>query len=236
MNFLTAEWRKLVMINYAVPPELLQAYLPQGTELDLWQGKCYLSIVGFLFCNTRLLGIKVPLHTNFEEVNMRFYVTRQEGGTQKRGVVFIKEIVPKVMLSVVANTVYKEHYHTMKMRHIIKKDQDEMYIRYSWGRKNTDYISLTAQVNPTDIAPGSEAEFITEHYWGYTRVSPQKTWEYDVVHPRWKQYPVLQHELCINFKNTYGPRFAFLEKEVPTSVLLAEGSEIAVKNTRRIRR
>ncbi len=47
--FLTAEWRYLAMFNYEVPPELLAPLVPRGTELDSWQGKVYVSLVGFLF-------------------------------------------------------------------------------------------------------------------------------------------------------------------------------------------
>ena len=60
MSFLRAEWRKLALANYAVDPALLQPMVPHKTELDLWNDTCYVSLVGFMFVNTRLLGIKVP--------------------------------------------------------------------------------------------------------------------------------------------------------------------------------
>ena len=104
MNFLTAEWRKLAIVNYEVNPEILEKYLPNGVELDFWDGKCLISVVGFMFLNTQLLGISVPFHRNFEEVNLRFYVKKWENQQWKRGVVFIKEIVPKKALSIIANT------------------------------------------------------------------------------------------------------------------------------------
>lgn len=117
MSFLKAEWRKLVLANYTIEPEILSKYVPFGTELDLWNGKCYVSLVGFMFLNTRLLGVKIPFHVNFEEVNLRFYVKRLDRDTWKRGVVFIKEIVPKPALTFVANTVYQENYETLPMQH-----------------------------------------------------------------------------------------------------------------------
>ena len=87
MSFLKAEWRKLILANYKVEPELLKPYLPYGTELDLWQDSCYLSLVGFMFVNTKIKGVKIPFHVNFEEVNLRFYVKRYDNGEWKRGVV-----------------------------------------------------------------------------------------------------------------------------------------------------
>jgi uncharacterized protein YqjF (DUF2071 family) len=80
MSFLNAEWRKLAIANYVIDPATLANYLPAGTELDLWEGKYYVSLVGFMFKNTKLLGIKIPFHVNFEEVNLRFYVKRFENG------------------------------------------------------------------------------------------------------------------------------------------------------------
>ena len=132
MSFLKAEWRKLILVNYEVDPSVLENYLPFGTELDLWNDKCYVSVVGFMFLNTKLLGLKIPFHVNFEEVNLRFYVKRKEGGHWKRGVVFIKEIVPKPTLTFFANTVYKENYQTSPMKHIWSETSSERIVEYHW--------------------------------------------------------------------------------------------------------
>ena len=113
MSFLTAEWNDLALINYEINPEILQKYVPIGTELDLWNSKCYISLIGFMFENVKVLGVKIPFHVNFEEVNLRFYVKRFEDGKWKRGTVFIKEIVPKHAVTLVANTLYKERYQTL---------------------------------------------------------------------------------------------------------------------------
>jgi uncharacterized protein YqjF (DUF2071 family) len=129
-SFLQAEWRKLAIANYIIDPRLLLPFVPAGTELDLWEGKCYISLVGFMFLNTRLLGVRVPGHVNFEEVNLRFYVKRGE----KRGVVFIKEIVPKPALTFIANTIYKEHYQTLPMRHAWVETDDHQLINYEWKK------------------------------------------------------------------------------------------------------
>ena len=117
-TFLQAEWRKLAIANYAVDRKILREYLPNKTEIDLWNGICYVSLVGFMFQNTRVLGIPIPYHINFEEVNLRFYVRHKSQGEWRRGVVFIKEIVSKPALTFVANNLYKEKYETMPVNHI----------------------------------------------------------------------------------------------------------------------
>ena len=89
--FLTAEWRNLAMLNYEVDAGLLLPFVPAGTELDDWNGKVFVSMVGFRFLKTKLFGLTIPFHSNFDEVNLRFYVRRREGDEVRRGVVFIEE-------------------------------------------------------------------------------------------------------------------------------------------------
>jgi uncharacterized protein YqjF (DUF2071 family) len=235
MSFLKAEWRKLALANYAVDPAILKKYVPPKTELDFWNDTCYISLVGFMFLNTKLLGIPVPFHRHFEEVNLRFYVKYKDGNNWKRGVVFIKEIVPKPALTWVANTVYKEHYQTMKMSHEWSQDENSRIVRYGWthGGKENSFLVRT-KLHPSPIAKESEEEFITEHYWGYTKCGPDSSLEYEVTHPRWEVYEVTQHEIDVDFGAVYGTEFSQLTTQPPTSVMLAEGSQITVENKKRI--
>ncbi|AHM61567.1 hypothetical protein D770_16565 [Flammeovirgaceae bacterium 311] len=228
-TFLTAEWRKLIMANYAVNPKLLEPYLPYGTELDLWQGQCYVSLVGFLFQKVRLKGIPVPFHTTFPEVNLRFYVRFKSGEGWRRGVVFIKEIVPRPALTLVARTFYGEPYQTMPMQYCLEEKSDLLQASYSWKYQRWHHLSVAAKNKASAIEKGSEAEFITEHYWGYTKRGEQHTSEYEVVHPVWEQYPVTAHDIDADFGLLYGQQFNFLTNTKPNSIILAEGSPIAVR-------
>ena len=236
-TFLSAEWRKLIMVNYAVDPKILEKYLPKHTELDLHKGVCYVSVVGFMFLNVKLKGISIPFHNNFEEVNLRFYVKHKGvDGNYKRGVVFISEIVPKLALSIVANVVYNEPYVTMPMRHNWTITDNELTVNYGW-RKNKNWyaIEVVADNKLTEIAADSIEEFITEHYWGYNKSSETKTSEYGVEHPRWEVFPVKKHVITMDFGHLYGADFAFLNQSEPASTLLAEGSEILVKDGKILR-
>ncbi|MDH6254404.1 uncharacterized protein YqjF (DUF2071 family) [Chryseobacterium sp. H1D6B] len=233
MNFLKAEWRKLAIINYEIDPDILLQYLPEGTELDFYHGKCYVSLVGFMFLNTKLLGLPIPFHRNFEEVNLRFYVKKNENNTWKRGVVFIKEIVPKPALSFVANSIYKENYQTMPMKNLMHEKDNELLIKYSWKDKNWHSIEITAENKMLPMEADSEFEFITEHYFGFTK-REHTTSEYEVVHPKWNYYLVKDHQLEIDFGRVYGKDFGFLNHQKPNSVMLAEGSEIEVKTKKNI--
>ena len=236
MSFLKAEWRKLAFANYLIDKNILVKFLPVGTELDLWDGNCFVSLVGFMFVNTKLLGIKIPFHTDFEEVNLRFYVKRFVNGRWKRGVVFIKEIVPKKALTFVAKTVYNENYETMPMKHYWEIEREKRIIEYKWKLNGIWYsFRVFASVDKFKIKPNSKTEFITEHYWGYAKVNSRRSNEYEVTHPKWEVYKVEDYKIDVDFKLVYGDEFEFLNDMKPYSVMLAEGSQITVENKRTIK-
>lgn len=227
-KFLTAEWRKLIMANYETDSATLMKYLPAGTELDTWNDKYYLSLVGFMFLNTRIKGIKIPFHINFPEVNLRFYVKHLDGGKWKRGVVFINEFVPKPAITFVANTLFNERYATYPMKQFWEID-NKLNISYQWLKdKRWNNLEVTAANIASELKPGSKEEFITEHYWGYSAINKNKTGEYQVDHPRWNIYQVEEWNIDCDFKNLFGEDFAFLNSSKPLSVFLAEGSPISV--------
>jgi uncharacterized protein YqjF (DUF2071 family) len=235
MSFLKGSWENLVMANYITEPKILSAYIPNGTELDLWNGKCYVSLVGFLFKNTKLLGFKVPFHVNFEEVNLRFYVKRKENNKWKRGVVFIKELVPKWALSFVANTIYKEHYQTVPMKNHILITNDILNVCYEWQINNKwQSIEVSAEQECSLIEKESETEFITEHYWGYAKINDKRTNEYEVTHPRWVHHKIKDYKISVDFEKVYGTEFSFLNNSKPNSVILAKGSHITVEKRRKL--
>ena len=236
MSFLKAEWNNLVMINYVVDPKILKKYVPKGTELDLWNGKCYVSFIGFLFEKVRVLGMKIPFHSDFEEVNLRFYVRRFENGAWKRGAVFISEIVPKYAISFIAHTFYNEHYSTLPMKHTLNINETSREFIYQWKVSNNwNTIQVETQKNAVEIEPNSEAEFITEHYFGYNKVNNKETIEYQVTHPRWQQYKVKKNTSNIDFEGVYGKEFAFIKDLEPTSVFVAVGSAITIEDKRKIK-
>ena len=226
-KFLTAEWRDLIMANYEVDPALLAPRVPAGTELDLHDDRCFVSLVGFMFLNTRVLGLPIPFHVNFEEVNLRFYVKRETQGEVRRGVCFVKEIVPKRAICYVARILYGEPYEPWGM----SNDRSDLRVHYSWDRGEvTNDLSVRLGENLGVPDEGSHEGFIIEHYWGYTRRGASRTDEYKVEHPKWELRAVDRRssEIDVDFGRTYGGQFAFLNAKKPYSILLAKGSEIAV--------
>ncbi|MBU6341258.1 MAG: DUF2071 domain-containing protein [Bacteroidetes bacterium] len=229
MEFLSAEWRKLAIANYRVDPAILMPYLPAGVELDEREGLCLVSLVAFMFEKTRILGIPAVFHRDFEEVNLRFYVRKHTPEGWRRGVVFVKEIVPKPAIALVARSVYREPYVWMPMQHHWEQDEKQLLVDYQWfNRRQKQRFLIRSGTQPQEMQPGSWEEFITEHYFGYTRWDAQSTREYAVEHPRWQVYPVQDWEIAVDFGQLYGTSFAHLREQTPHSVMLAEGSAVRV--------
>jgi len=217
------------MFNYKAAPAALTKYIPRGTEIDTWNNTCYISLVGFMFVNTKVKGISVPYLTDFEEINLRFYVRFKNSNQWKRGVVFVKEIVPKRLISAVANTVYGEHYYCYPMRNMLIQTGNIMDVRYEWRFKHEwNFMEVKVTNAPQPLAEGSEAEFITEHFWGYTQLKNNRTSEYQVEHPRWNIYPVRSYDLHCDTLALYGPEFHQFLQEKPASVFMAQGSPVKV--------
>jgi uncharacterized protein len=234
--FLTAEWRWLAMLNYAVDPALLRPLVPAGTELDEWEGTTYASVVGFLFLRTRVLGVPVPFHRDFEELNLRFYVRRRGPEGWRRGVVFVKEIVPRRAIAAAARLLYGENYVALPMRHRVDLAPGRGgSVEYGW-RQAGRWSALRAAVegDPRPLEPGSHAEFIAEHYWGYARQRDGGTVEYAVEHPRWNAWEARQAHLDADLEALYGADLAAALAGGHSSALVADGSPVVVRRGVRI--
>jgi len=231
--FLTAEWRYLAMLNFVVDPKLLEPLVPAGTELDFDQDQTFVSVVGFLFLNTRVVGLPIPLHRNFEEVNLRFYVRRQTTDGWRRGVTFVRELVPRRAIAFVARSFYGEPYLALPMRHSISDQDGGLSLQYHWCfRGSWETLEMTARGQARDSAPGSHEEFITEHYWGYTARGCE-TSSYRVEHPRWRLWPAETYRFEADVAALYGPQFTETLSAKPISAFIAEGSRIEVQRGKR---
>jgi uncharacterized protein len=217
------------MLNFVVDPRLLAPLIPAGTEIDLENGETFLSVVGFLFLDTRLLGLPIPLHRNFEEVNLRFYVRRKSADTWRRGVVFIRELVPRRAIALLARACYGENYVAVPMKHDIEHVGANLKVEYSWRRgRKWESLKMRATGEPQAIPTANHAEFITEHYWGYTSLR-SGCGEYRVEHPRWKIWTASDSELNADFATLYGQQFSETFSQPPRSAFIADGSPITVQ-------
>jgi len=235
-TFLSAEWRDLVMLNYRVDGESLRHLVPRGTELDSFGGATYVSLVGFRFCRTRLFGaLAIPFHSDFDEVNLRFYVRRKERGEVRRGVVFIAEVVPKWAIAKIARVVYGENYVRLPMRHSIHSEGHSRCVEFAF-RLGGEWNRLHARSAAPPKLPedGSLEQFITEHYWGYCSQRDGGSVEYRVTHVPWEVAAGVTAEFEGDPAELYGEELAQVLRQPPDSAFLAGGSPVVVHRGVRI--
>lgn len=235
ITFLRAEWRHLLIVNYEVDPAVLRPRVPEGCELDLFEGRALVSLVGFRFLNTRLLGaLPVPFHVNFDEFNLRFYVLRRvarpDGTTEvRRGVTFAREFVPRWAIATTARLLYEEPYSAVPMRHELALEAPRPTAAYGIKVGGAWHTLRGAAEGPAIFAPDDpEISFITEHYWGYTRRSSGRTSEYQVIHPPWQVRRAPDARFDGDGAAVYGLEWREWLAARPHSACLAEGSEVAV--------
>ncbi|MBL0012307.1 MAG: DUF2071 domain-containing protein [Flavobacterium sp.] len=227
--FLKANWENIIMVNYEIEPEILLPYLPNGVTLDLYDGKAYVSLVGFMFKNTKIFGVPIPYLGTFEEINLRFYVKRREGNTIKRGVVFINETIPYRVVAWMANKLYKEHYTVVPTRHFIHQMGEKQQVKFEWLlNRRWNHILVEANTAAKKMVAKSLEEFIYEHYYGYTKVSENYTEEYRLQHPSWEVNEVYNYDIRCDFSSMYGADFSVLNETKPTAVFIAKGSSVKV--------
>ena len=218
------------MLHYEVDPRVLSPFVPTGTELDTWKDRHFMTVVGFEFRNTRLRGFRVPFHANFEEVNLRFYVRRRVGPNWRRGVVFVRELVPRFAIAATARLLYNEKYSLARMGHAWSHHPTGTdSLTYWWvlhGRRGEMSVAASGDAEP--IVIGTDREFFTEHFWGYSAQRSRATLEYRVEHPRWLARSVTESRLDADVSRVYGPSFEPFFRNLPSSAFLAEGSDVAV--------
>lgn len=236
--FLTATWQDVVLLSFPVDPRALQPLLPGGVEPDLWQEQHLITLVGLHFRDVRVQGMPVPCARRYSQVNLRFYVRRRCPDGWRRGVVFVKQIVPGRLVALVARRRYQEKVAAMPVAHSsvdMPGDAGHRRIAYRW-RSPWGWNSLSVAVagDPQHPGPGSLEEFVVERYYGYNRMRDGSTLEYRVDHPSWRVRQAAYPELVCDAAGLYGAQFVESLGGLPVSALVAEGLPVAVHRAVRL--
>ena len=146
-----------------------------------------------------------------------------------RGVAFVREFVPGRLVAWMARALYNEPYRRAPMSSAVTVDGDRITVKHRLtvgGRAHT--LTVRAEGPPTVPPPDSRAHFFKEHAWGFGHSRRGRLLTYEVRHPVWAVWRAAKAELDWDWGAVYGPEWAALNGVEPASVVLAEGSEIAV--------
>jgi uncharacterized protein len=223
--FLSAKWENLILITYDVDPGVLEPHMPHGLELDIANGRAFVSLVAFNFIDTRVKGFKIPFHVNFPEINLRFYVKNK----MKRGVIFISEFVPRLAISFIANKFYNEKYRIAKMKSSSILTNSKILLEHKILLNKKEYfIAIEADNSPYLPEINSIEHFFKEHQWGFGTSRTGKTLIYKVEHPFWEIFPVIKFDQNFDFGAIYGNQWEFLNEKQPYNIICAKGSAVKV--------
>lgn len=227
--FLTARWEHLCILTYAVPPALIAEMLPRGLEPDTRDGSGFVSLVAFDFVETRVRGFRVPFHVSFPEVNLRYYVRERLNGEVRRGVCFVRELVPRMAIAWVAKLLYNEPYATASMSSDVRRHGGIVTARHGFRTRGAD-CTIEVEAEDRSFTPPEDSweHFFKEHRWGYGAGRDGRLLRYEVLHPVWEVFTVRRFQLAIDWARVYGPRWGLLQGVQPVSVVLARGSEVSV--------
>jgi hypothetical protein len=224
MKFLTARWSNLFLATYAVPEGLLRPRLPPGLELDRREGQCFASLVAFDFLDTRVLGVPWPGFRHFPEVNLRFYVNYRG----QRGVVFVREFVPRRLVARMARTLYNEPYVATRMGSVVKDEPESIRVEHRIEFGGRTHVLAAGGAKPGFHPAGDTIEhFFKEHEWGFGVVRG-RLMRYRVDHPVWEVYPVRDWTVDVDWATLYGREWGVMQGATPYSTVLAAGSPVAV--------
>ena len=224
-RFLTAEWKNLAVATFEIDKKLLGKYLPDNTEINGFDGKHFISLVGFMFSNPAFFGFKAPFFRTFEEMNLRFYVKRKTQNGWRNGVVFIKEIAPSKFIGQIAKLLYRENFITLPMSHSIAMTADQQETEYKWKIRNKwNFFSLKTSTIPLSAEVNSIEAFIKNQYWGYTKGNFKETFEFEIKHIPWNIFPSTSFELDIDAEALYGKELASFFYQKPLCCFLMDGS------------
>lgn len=227
--FLEAKWQRLLSANYVIDPEILTPHLPEGTEVELYNDKCYVSLVAFRYSDTKLLKVRVPFHGMFEEVNLRFYVKRKiEPNVWRSEVAFTKLFFPKRSLTMVAKRIYKENYETFKMRHCWHEDDEFLHTSYGLNKDTWHQIEVITEKSSLPVETDSAEDFFSKQYWGTARIDHKSSTIYEIEHPEWRSYKTVESKIKFDFGSVFGSEFDSLSNQKPESVHLFDGSNVIV--------
>ncbi|WP_324721355.1 DUF2071 domain-containing protein [Salinimicrobium sp. HB62] len=225
---ISSEFRKVALVNYVVPPEVVEKYLPKYTKMDFYNGECIISLIGFQVQKLKVAGVKVPLLKDFDEIDLQIYVKRFDGAQWRKGVVVISRIFDQLAARDLANTVFKANYTSMPVSGKVEETEYHLKVQYSWQFRELQqnfWVKSNRLAAPYD--KDSAAAFLLDRPYGYLK-SEDQTYEYKLDHVDWHLYTVDEYSIDVDFSKQFDPAFNILNSQTPHSVILTEGSTIEI--------
>ena len=111
---MTQRWNDLLFAHWPVPASSIAPLLPEGLQVDSFQGSAWLGVVPFWLDRIKVRGLPpIPGMRSFPDLNVRTYVRDEHTGTP--GVYFFSLDASNLLAVAVAHTFFHLPYHWAEM-------------------------------------------------------------------------------------------------------------------------
>ena len=218
----SVEWRKLCYVSYAVDPALLASHIPPGVSLETLDGQAIMSLIAWSANYPQVFGVPLPGALRSTEMALRYFV--REG--PRRGAVTLFEDSSSPFAMLAARALFREPTRHAPMTSRVEQTGSALSCHYTIDRAGTHSVSVRARAEARPPDRQSTAYLVVQRPYGYASSSRGELLRYDLDHPVWDTYDVIEHDVRVDFGALYGEPWSFLSTLRPLSVVLAEGSAV----------
>lgn len=215
MSLMQQTWSNVVFIHQEVEAKSLEKLIPSPLELDLYNGKAYISFVGFLMKDIKPLSLStIPYFDSMKEFNLRTYVKYKD----QSAVYFFSLDATKSLLIEIARKFFKLNYLKASIDYDLK---EKIECIRSDNRDHLVKFSASFEIE-NDIEKNELSNWLTERY-SYLESKKQIVYQGKLEHPKWQLKKVLLKSIKENYLTKYGL------KPIDNEYLCHYSSEIKVE-------
>ena len=186
---MTQRWNDLLFAHWPIPTAAIAPLIPDGLQVDMYQGSAWLGVVPFWMDRIKFRGLPpIPFANSFPEINLRTYVRDHRTGTP--GVYFFSLDGANLLAVITARSFYHLPYHWAEMR--IESRSEREFSFYSRRRFSSNPVIFKARyrgLGPTrklaENRAGTLEYFLTERYCLFTHNSAGELVRANVHHVPW---------------------------------------------------
>jgi uncharacterized protein len=186
---MSQRWNDLLFAHWPIRASEVAPLLPDGLEIDVFQGSAWIGIVPFWMDKIRLRGLPpIPGARETPELNLRTYVRDTRTGTA--GVYFLSLDVANLVGVVVGRSIFHLPYYWAQMSLKPRGEREfSFYSRRLLSRRPVQFAARYRGLGPThklvQTRPGTIEYFLTERYCLFTRDALGRLLRADIHHSPW---------------------------------------------------
>ena len=204
------EWNNALFLHWEVELKELEKFVPKELEIDLFEGKPWISVVAFTMEKIRPKNLpSFPPVSYFDEINIRTYIK----SNNKTGVYFLSIEGGKKLACIVAKKMSQLPYRYSKIKRTKNKFE-------SYNSEFNDSLNIQFAIGK-EIKEKTELDkWLTERY-ALFQDTEYSINEFEIHHSEWPINEVDLHKADLNYN-----RFDKLIKDKPNKIQYSKGVKV----------